>query len=67
MRVASTVFNGASNVSQAGGIACLKVTDANSDNRHPFIQEQATRTRTAAAILVMTRTGDVSLSCSRRG
>jgi hypothetical protein len=25
VRVASTVFNGASNVSQAGGIACLKV------------------------------------------
>lgn len=25
VRVASTVFNGASNVSQAGGLACLKV------------------------------------------
>ena len=38
VRVASTVFNGASNVSQAGGIACLKVNEANSDNWRPDVQ-----------------------------
>jgi hypothetical protein len=46
VRVASTVFNGASNVSQAGGIACLKVTAANINSRRPDVQEQAIGCRT---------------------